>query len=67
MIGGTDKSGNRRPLTGSGEHTYEVFHDWGEKPARIAYGNTHGVVQDSHADRERGSRFEGHIARSGEY
>ncbi len=33
---------------GSGEHTYEAIHDWGETPARIAYGNTHGVVQDSH-------------------
>jgi hypothetical protein len=32
---------------GSGEYTYEVDHDWGELPARIRYGNTHGVVQDS--------------------
>jgi hypothetical protein len=32
---------------GSGAHTYEVIHDWGELPARIRWGNTHGVVQDS--------------------
>jgi sugar lactone lactonase YvrE len=41
------KSGSRLPVTGSGEHQYEVHHDWGELPARIAYGNTHGVCVDS--------------------
>lgn len=41
------KSGLRLPVTGSGEHQYEVHHDWGELPARIAYGNTHGVCVDS--------------------
>jgi DNA-binding beta-propeller fold protein YncE len=35
-------------VIGTGEHTYEVFHDWGELPSQISYGNTHGVVQDSH-------------------
>jgi len=43
----TDKSGSRRPVTGPGEHQYEVHHDWGELPARIAYGNTHGVCVDA--------------------
>ncbi|GIU78687.1 MAG: hypothetical protein KatS3mg005_1925 [Bryobacteraceae bacterium] len=43
----SDKSGSRLPVTGSGEHQYEVHHDWGELPARIAYGNTHGVCVDS--------------------
>lgn len=47
LIGGTDKSGTRLPVMGSGEHTYEAIHDWGETPARISYGNTHGVAQDS--------------------
>ena len=42
-----DKSGSRRPIVGSGDHTYEVYHDWGELPAGIRYGNTHGVVEDS--------------------
>lgn len=48
ILGGADKAGTRRPIMGSGEHTYEAIHDWGETPARIRYGNTHGVVQDSH-------------------
>src|SRR5215510_14898588 len=42
-----DKSGNKLPIIGSGAHTYEVHHDWGELPKNIAYGNTHGVVEDS--------------------
>ena len=33
---------------GEGEHTYEVTHNWGELPADIQYGNTHGVCEDSH-------------------
>jgi sugar lactone lactonase YvrE len=42
-----DKSGLKRPMLGSGEHIYEAIHDWGELPADIKYGNTHGVVEDS--------------------
>ena len=42
-----DKSGSKLPIVGTGDHTYEVHHDWGELPANIKYGNTHGVVQDS--------------------
>lgn len=42
-----DKAGSRLPVTGSGAHTYEVEHDWGQLPSRIAYGNTHGVCIDS--------------------
>ena len=47
ILGAQDKSGRKRPIIGSGEHTYEVFHDWGELPAHIKYGNTHGVCEDS--------------------
>jgi hypothetical protein len=47
ILGATNKSGNRKPVLGSGEHTYEVTHDWGELPASIQYGNTHGVCEDS--------------------
>ncbi len=43
----SDKSGGKRPVTGSGAHTFEVIHDWGEVPKSIAYGNTHGVCVDS--------------------
>ena len=42
-----DKAGTKPPVLGSGEHTYEAIHDWGELPADIKYGNTHGVVEDS--------------------
>src|SRR5580658_9822989 len=42
-----DKSGNKLPVLGSGAHIYEAQHDWGELPADIRYGNTHGVVEDS--------------------
>lgn len=41
------KSGTRRPTVGTGEHTYEAVHDWGELPAGLRWGNTHGVVEDS--------------------
>ena len=42
-----DKSGSKRPVLGSGAHTYEAIHDWGDLPRQIQYGNTHGVVEDS--------------------
>jgi len=47
ILGAQDKSGNKLPIVGSGDHTYEVHHDWGELPKGLAYGNTHGVVEDS--------------------
>lgn len=47
LLGLQKKSGSARPVAGAGEHTYEVIHDWGELPASIRYGNTHGVCEDS--------------------
>jgi hypothetical protein len=47
ILGATDKTGEKAPVVGSGKHTYEAIHDWGELPAGIKYGNTHGVVEDS--------------------
>jgi hypothetical protein len=47
VLGATDKAGLKKPVLGSSEHTYEVTHDWGELPADIQYGNTHGVCEDS--------------------
>ena len=44
---GDDKAGAKRPIVGSGEHTYEVIHDWGTPPDSIRYGNTHGVCEDA--------------------
>lgn len=42
-----DKAGTRLPIVGSGEHQYEVIHDWGTLPAGHSYGNTHGVAVDA--------------------
>ena len=50
ILGASDKSGIKRPIVGSGAFTYEVYHDWGELPAGIKYGNTHGVCEDNHGN-----------------
>ena len=47
ILGADDKAGSQLPMVGSGAHTYEVHHDWGELPSNIRYGNTHGVIEDS--------------------
>ncbi len=47
ILKAANKSGSKKPVLGEGEHTYEVTHDWGELPADIQYGNTHGVCEDS--------------------
>jgi hypothetical protein len=47
ILGAQNKSGSKAPVLGSGAYTYEAIHDWGELPARIKWGNTHGVVEDS--------------------
>src|ERR1700710_610191 len=47
VLGAPDKSGSKAPVIGVGTHRYEAIHDWGELPAGIKYGNTHGVVEDS--------------------
>jgi hypothetical protein len=48
ILGADNKSGSQKPILGDGDHKYEVTHDWGELPADISYGNTHGVCEDSH-------------------
>lgn len=47
ILGASQKSGSARPVTGTGAFKYEMIHDWGELPAGLKYGNTHGVVEDS--------------------
>lgn len=47
IVGTSNKAGTTRPVAGSGDHVYEVIHDWGELPPEIRYGNTHGVCEDS--------------------
>lgn len=49
ILNAADKAGSKRPRVGAGEHTYEVYHDWGMKnlPAGHNYGNaSHGVTVD---------------------
>jgi hypothetical protein len=41
-----DKAGTKPAIVGSGEHTYECIHGWGELPASIRWGETHGVAID---------------------
>jgi sugar lactone lactonase YvrE len=47
ILGAQNKSGSNNPILGEGDHKYEAIHDWGEVPASIKYGNTHGVCEDS--------------------
>ena len=47
LLGAENKSASAKPILGEGDHKYEVTHDWGELPATIQYGNTHGVCEDS--------------------
>ena len=47
LLGTQDKAGSKAPVLGEGAHKYEAIHDWGELPAQIKLGNTHGVVEDS--------------------
>ena len=47
ILKAADKAGVKAPVLGSGDHTYEALHDWGQLPADIKYGNTHGVCEDS--------------------
>src|SRR5213082_1520777 len=47
LLGMQDKAGVRAPVLGHGAFTYEAIHDWGELPANVRWGNTHGVVEDS--------------------
>lgn len=42
-----DKSDAKRPILGSGEHTYECIHDWLTPPDGLLWGDTHGLAQDS--------------------
>jgi len=47
LLGVQDKSGLKAPVMGQGAFTYEAFHDWGELPPSLKWGNTHGVVEDA--------------------
>jgi DNA-binding beta-propeller fold protein YncE len=38
----------KRPILGSGEFTYECYHDWLIPPPNLLWGDTHGLALDSH-------------------
>lgn len=43
----TAKGQDRRSITGTGAHQYEVIHDWAQLPPNLKFGNTHGIVADA--------------------
>ncbi|MSR59260.1 MAG: twin-arginine translocation signal domain-containing protein [Planctomycetaceae bacterium] len=47
ILGAADKAGTKNAVIGSGEHTYEAIHGWGELPDHIKWGETHGVAIDA--------------------
>jgi hypothetical protein len=46
ILGATDKAGTKNTVIGTGEHTYEAVHGWGELPENVQWGETHGVAID---------------------
>jgi hypothetical protein len=38
----------KRPIIGTGEHTYECYHDWLVPPANVLFGDTQGLALDEH-------------------
>jgi hypothetical protein len=41
-----DKAGSKTPVVGEGSHQFEAIHNWGEVPAHVKWGETHGVAVD---------------------
>jgi DNA-binding beta-propeller fold protein YncE len=46
ILAAEDKAGSKLPVLGSGAHQYEAIHNWGEVPAHVKWGETHGVAVD---------------------
>jgi len=47
ILGAAAKAGTALAVLGSGEHTYECIHNWGELPSHVKWGETHGVAVDA--------------------
>ena len=47
LVHASDKAGVKKPILGKGEHTYEADHDWGQLPAKLKWGDTHGICFDA--------------------
>ena len=45
ILHAANKSGSKRPVVGTGAHTFEVYHDWGELPAAIRTGIRTGFAR----------------------
>jgi hypothetical protein len=43
----SDKSGSKPPVIGEGAFRYQAVHGWGELPAHVQWGETHGVAVDA--------------------
>ena len=47
VLGAADKSGSKNPVVGEGPFQYEIVsQNWGELPAHVPWGETHGVAVD---------------------
>lgn len=46
ILHASNKAGTKSAVVGSGEHTYECIHNWGELPSHVTWGETHGVAID---------------------
>ncbi len=47
ILGAEDKAGSNLPRVGTGEHTYECHHGWGQLPSEFEWQTTHNVAIDS--------------------
>jgi hypothetical protein len=45
ILRATDKAATKPLITGSGDHTFEMIHDWARLPDHIHFGNTHAVQE----------------------
>lgn len=43
----SDKAGTKNAVVGEGAFQYEAIHGWGELPASVRWGETHGVAVDN--------------------
>lgn len=46
ILNASDKAGTKLPVIGEGPYRYEAIHGWGQVPAHIQWGETHGVAID---------------------
>ena len=47
ILNASDKAGSKPAVVGEGDHAFECWHNWGELPDHIVWGETHGVAIDA--------------------